>query len=58
MSFVNNGFSPFFELLDNLPTRTTWLSEEDPTELHQPPPRGSFKHSMGTEGLDKLNNLK
>ena len=28
--------SLFFELLDNLATHITWLSEEDPVELCQP----------------------
>ena len=34
---LNNGFSQFFELLDNVATHITWLSEEDPAELCQPP---------------------
>ena len=32
---LNNGFSLFFELLDNLATHITWPSEEDPAELCQ-----------------------
>ena len=35
--FVCNEFSLFFELLDNLATHFTWLPEEDPAELCQPP---------------------
>ncbi len=35
--FVNNGFSLFFELLDNLAIHVTWPSEEDPAELRQLP---------------------
>ena len=35
--FVNNGFSLFFELLDDLATHITWPSEEDLAELCQPP---------------------
>ena len=34
---LNNEFSLFFELLDNLATHITWQSEEDPAELCQLP---------------------
>ena len=34
---LNNRFSLFFELLDNLATHITWLSEEDLAELCQLP---------------------
>ena len=34
---LNNGFSLFFELLDNLTIRITWPSEEDHAKLCQPP---------------------
>ena len=33
---LNNGFSLFVELLDNLSTNIFWSSEEDPAELCQP----------------------
>ena len=54
---LNNGFSLFFELLDNLATHIIFPSEEDPAELCQPPLRGSFKH-VGMEGFDKANSRK
>ena len=50
-------FSVFFELLDNLATHITWLSEEDLAELSSHL-RGSFKHSVGSEEFDKANNRK
>ena len=56
--FVNNEFSLFFELLDNVATHITRMSEEDPAELCQPRRRGFFKHIMGTEELDKANSRK
>ena len=52
------GFSLFFELPDNIATHITWTSEEDPAELSQTPLRGSFKHSVGTERLEKSNSRK
>ena len=57
---LKNEFSLFFELLSNLATHITWPSEEDPAELcHHPcARRGSFKHSVGTEGFDKANSRK
>ena len=56
---LNNGFSLFFESLDNPATHITWPSEEDPAELCHPPPLcGSFKHNVGMEGLDKANSRK
>ena len=44
---LNNGFSQFFELLDNLATHITWPSEEDPAELCQPPPPWIFQTQRG-----------
>ena len=37
MLLLNNEFSLFFELLDNLATHIIWPSEEDPAELSQSP---------------------
>ena len=49
--FVNNGFSLFFELLDNLATPITWPSEEDPAESCQnlPPTSWIFQTQGGHE---------
>ena len=57
MLLLNNGFSLFFELLDNLATHITRPPEEDPAELCQPL-CGSFKHRVGMEGFDKVNSRK
>ena len=58
ISLLLNEFSLFFELLNNLATHITWLSEEDPAELCHPHLCGSFKHSVGMEGFDKANSRK
>ena len=45
---LNNGFSLFFELLDNLAT-----SEEDPAELHQPHPVDLLNTTWARKDLTK-----
>ena len=47
MLLLNNGFSLFFELQDNLATHITRPSEEDPAELCHPPPPWFFQTQRG-----------
>ena len=50
---LNNGLSLFFELLDILPDSQKKIRMNCVTHH-----RGSFKHSVGTEGFDKANSRK
>ena len=50
---LNNEFSLFFELLDNLATHITRLSEEDPAELSQPPSVDLSSPALARKDLTK-----